>query len=85
VVPAGARHVDPEEFHAMLAEAAAPGGNGDTIDGSCGKGNSSSGEGGSDGRGVNGAKETVLIDARNFYETRIGHFEAVGVAREREG
>ncbi|KAL4448377.1 hypothetical protein ABPG75_005596 [Micractinium tetrahymenae] len=54
VLPAGARHVEPAEFHAMLAEAAA-------------------GQGGSRG------KPTVLIDARNYYETRIGRFQADSV------
>lgn len=52
VLPAGARHVEPAEFHAMLAEAAA-------------------------GRRDAGGKPTVLIDARNYYETRIGRFDAV--------
>ncbi len=55
VLPAGARHVEPAEFHAMLAEAAA-------------------------GQAGGGAKPTVLIDTRNYYETRIGRFQAVGGA-----
>lgn len=55
VLPAGARHVEPAEFHAMLAEAAA-------------------------GPREGGGKPTVLVDTRNFYETRIGRFQAVGGA-----
>jgi predicted sulfurtransferase len=47
-----ARRAPPEEFHALLAEAA-------------------SGDG----------PATVLVDARNLYETRIGRFEARGAVR----
>ena len=69
LLPAGARHVEPQEFHAMLAEAeAAAAVGGAAASTGCDTASSSSGS---------STKETVLVDARNLYETRIGHFEAV--------
>ena len=74
VLPAGARHVEPEEFHAMLAAAAGSG---------CGSVARGGGSQGSDGGSSVGgsSRETVLIDTRNFYETQVGRFEVVGVLR----
>ncbi|EFN56380.1 hypothetical protein CHLNCDRAFT_57621 [Chlorella variabilis] len=73
VLPAGARHVEPEEFHAMLAAAAGSG---------CGSVARGGGSQGSDGGSSVGgsSRETVLIDTRNFYETQVGRFEVPGVA-----
>jgi rhodanese-related sulfurtransferase len=59
-----ARHVTPQEFHSLLAAAAA------------GRGSSGGGAAGGDASGGGGA-QTVLLDARNLYETEIGRW-AVG-------
>ena len=73
-------HLSPQEFHDRLLEAQQQhqhqrqaqqqeGCGARGADGGSGSNSSGSGQGGA---GV------VLLDARNIYETRIGHFEAVG-------
>jgi predicted sulfurtransferase len=72
LLPAGAPHLEPAQFHALLEQAAAEAQRSDR----------QAAEHGGAAVKQAAAKETVLIDTRNFYESRIGRFEPV---RERCG
>lgn len=81
LLPAGAPHADPAQFHALLEQAAA-----DAQQQRCqahGTGRANGGNAAPE-QAPRG-KETVLIDTRNFYESRIGRFEPVRFGRRMVG